>query len=165
MCLPVAVLAVALAATPAAVEQDGIAIATTISSHIYEWAVTNHTDRPITRFEIEYHRCYQPVVPLGWSYELIDRRVFRARAESADAAIRPGATGNFRMRAASGGNALGTVPARLGLGSGGDTIVIERVWGPVEKPRSLVALVVVLLSGLAVAHALVLHRTWRARGK
>jgi hypothetical protein len=158
-------LVIALAATPAEVEQDGVAVAVTVKSHIYEWAVTNHTDRPITSFEIEYHRCYQHVVPLGWTYELIDRRVFRARAESDDAAIRPGGAGNFRMRAASGGNALGTVPVRLGLGADGEAIVIDAVWGPVPKPRSLVVLVAVLLSMLAVAHALVLHRTWSAKGK
>jgi hypothetical protein len=165
MWLGAAVLAVGLAAPPADVEQDGIAITTTITSHLYEWAVTNHTDRPITSFEIGYHRCYQHVVPMGWTYELIDRRVFRARAASDDAAIRPGAAGHFRMRTASGGNALGAVPVRVGLGPDGETIVVENVWGPVEKPRSLVVLVAVLLSVLVVAHALVLQRTWSARGK
>jgi hypothetical protein len=135
-----------------------VRIAVTLSSHIYLWEVTNLGAEPITSFEIEYHRCYQHIAPEGWEYE-VDRRLFRAWAVEPEAAILPGQTGTFRARTASGGNRLGTVTARVGLGpDAARTVVFEAVWGPVKKSRGLVALVVGLVSAVALFHALMLRR-------
>ncbi|MHC5005933.1 MAG: hypothetical protein ACYTGF_01090 [Planctomycetota bacterium] len=149
-------------ATPAEVETDAVRIAVTLNSHIYMWDVTNLGTEPITSFEIEYHRCYQHIVPEGWEYE-VDRRLFRAWATDPESAILPDQTRSFRARTASGGNALGTVTARVGLGPEGQhTVVFEKVWGPVKKSRGLVGLVAVLVAAIAAFHAVVLSRRERS---
>ena len=148
-------------ATPAEVEKDAVRIAVTLRSHLYMWDVTNLGTEPITSFEIEYHRCYQHIVPEGWEFE-VDRRLWRAWATDPEAAILPNQTRSFRARTASGGNALGAVTARVGLGADGQRIVVfEKVWGPVKKSRGLVALVAVLVGAIAAFHALVLGRRER----
>jgi len=157
-CLAVLLIGVA---TPAEVEKDAVRIAVTLNSHIYLWDVTNLGTEPITSFEIEYHRCYQHIVPEGWEYE-VDRRLFRAWATEPEAAILPNQTRSFRARTASGGNALSTVTARVGRGPDGQhTVVFEKVWGPVRKSRGLVGLVAVLVGAIAAFHGLMLSR--RAR--
>jgi hypothetical protein len=158
-----AAVLIGMASPPAEVEQEGVRIAVTLSSHIYMWDVTNLGPEPITSFEIAYHRCYQHIVPEGWEYE-VDRRLFRAWAVDPEAAIQPNQTRSFRARTASGGNRLGTVTARVGLGpDGARTVVFEEVWGPVKKSRGLVALVAVLVGVIAAFHAVMLGR--RARTK
>ena len=157
-CLAVLLIGVA---TPAEVEKDAVRIAVTLSSHLYMWDVTNLGTEPITSFEVEYNRCYQHIVPEGWEYE-VDRRLLRAWATDPEAAILPNQTRSFRARTASGGNALGTVTVRVGLGPDGQrTAVFEKVWGPVRKSRGLVALVAVLVGAIAAFHALVLSRRER----
>jgi hypothetical protein len=161
MCPVLAALLIGMASTPAEVEREGVRIAVTISSHIYVWEVTNLGSDPITTFEIDNHNCYQHIVPDGWAYEA-DRRRYRAWAVSAEAAIQPGRSKSFSARTSSGGNALGTVSAQVGLGPDGQrTVVFDEVWGTVRKPRGLVALVGVVVSALVAFHAVMLSR--RAR--
>ncbi|MHC4420910.1 MAG: hypothetical protein ACYS1E_09990 [Planctomycetota bacterium] len=153
-----AVLLIGMASTPAEVEQEGVRIGVTISSHIYVWEVTNLGPEPITSFEIDNHNCYQHIVPDGWAFEA-DRRRYRAWATSAEAAIQPNQSKSFSARTSSGGNALGAVPVRVGLGPDGQrTVVFANVWGTVRKPRGLVALVAVLMSAVVAFHALMLSR-------
>jgi hypothetical protein len=155
------VILIALASTPAEVEKEGVRIAVTINSHIYVWEVTNLGTEPITSFEITHDNCYQHMAPDGWATEA-DYHRFRAWATSDEAAIQPNQSKTFSSRTSSGGNALGTVPVSVGLGSGGQrTVVFEEVWGMVKKPRGLVALVAVVISAIVILHVYLLTRRGR----
>ena len=151
-------LVAATSLTPAEVEKDGVRVRVSIQAHVYTWEVTNLGVPPITSFELEPYHCYDYQAPDGWTVEKSKER-FRAWTVNADSAIRPRQSKTFSARVSSQGAVLGNVPLSLGFEpDSAEPLTFEAVWGPVHKPRSMVALVAATLIVLAAVHALILWR-------
>ena len=159
-------LLLTLASTGASVEQDGVRIEVALQAHAYTWTVTNVDAAPITSLDLEHYAATEQEGPAGWEVE-IEEPFLHAWATSERYAIHRGQSKTFSVRVKSTGGALGLVRATVGLdrvgppdrvGDDRPRIVFAEVWGPVPKRRSMVIMVVVVVTGIAVGHTIVLER-------
>lgn len=157
---PIAIILAMLAQVPGHFEQDGVRIEVEIKSHLYTWTVKNIDAPPITRLEMDQYGSTEQMAPEGWELEIKGPR-YRAWTERARYAIRPGDSKVFEARFKSTGAVLGLVPVELGFDGTDETLVLEGVWSPTPKRRSMVVLVAVVVAGLAATHTVILER--RAR--
>ncbi len=159
-----AVLICSLALIGEHVEKDGACIDVSLQAQTYEWSVSNLSTDPIMRFEIVAHNTYSQKVPDGWEWELDGDR-FICWTEDRRSAIRPGKKKTFSASVGSQGASVGLVSATIGLAGGDKTIAISEVWGPVAKPRSIIAVIAVTLISIALLHTLFLMYRGRKKAK
>jgi len=158
----VALFVSALSLTPATVEKDGVRVEVSIEAHVYTWTVTNLDAPPITSFDFECARIYNPHAPMGWKLQEAEGRL-RAWTEAERWAIERGDSASFDARVTSTGAMLGTVPVIVGFGPDQPEVVFEKVWGPVPKSPAVIALVAALVTAIGLLHALLLARRERRK--
>jgi hypothetical protein len=132
-------------------EQQGLRIEVAVTSHVYEWTLTNESDRPVTAVTIEHHNMYNHLAPDGWQIEVSDGR-FRAWTDELRYAIRRGESALFKARVSSAGAVLGARTVTVVLDGRESPVRLTGVWAPVAEPVFKIALIPVVLIALALLH-------------
>jgi len=157
---PALALGILLMTISPPVEIDGVRIEVEVESFDYTWTVTNVSAAPITHFEMNSRNAYDHTVPEGWKLDS-EYEHFIAWTDDPALAIQPGSSAVFMARAGTNGPMLRMMPGTVGH-VGSDAVTSFEAWAPGPGSRSMVLLVAVTLSGLAVFHAFVLGRSKRA---
>jgi hypothetical protein len=142
-----------LMTTAPAVEFNGVRVEVTVESFDYTWTVTNLSAAPIARFAMKSHNAYDHTVPKGWEY-VSEYTSYEAWTDDPDLAIEPGESAVFTARAGTNGPMLRLMPGTIGHLGRDETVAFE-AWGPGPGSQSMVVLVAVALSAIAVFHGIV----------
>ena len=157
MSTTLAVILAALSLPPGQSEAGGVRIEVEIHAHLYVWKVMNIDAPPIVRFEMEQQGSTEQIAPDGWELE-IDGPRYLAWTDDPRFAIPRGQWKQFEARVKSTGAVLGLVPVELGFAKTDVPLVLENVWAPVSKRRSMVVLVAFAVVALAALHTIILER-------
>ncbi len=154
---------VLMSSVPAEVERDGVRIEVDVRGQLYVWTVTNLEAERIMNFRIDAVHTYNHKVPKGWVAQY-EEPVFTALATDERYGILRGERGVFKAAEAVSTGVLGAVPVVIGFD--GDTPPVEfaEVWGPVRKPLSMIITVPLTITGIALAHLMLVVRRERRRG-
>ena len=141
-------------------QHGDVTIVTHVNSQQYDWELTHHRHQHINYFCITAPDTYNHQVPTDWQWTF-ENNQFTAWAPNASLAIGSDHTAKFSARASRNGGALALAQASVRFADE-NTILLDGVWAPGHKPRTMVALVAGVLTVLALLHAWWITR-WRSR--